>query len=133
MRNSLEQLETVVLGFANEEAMNLLLEGAVDPSLTERAFEEQNRAELLLQDAGECISGTQKQIDEFRAKYQVAVYSSEAPKIETSHFKEIKEAIQMIRTDGLKSWLEYKETGIKPTPKPSNYLIPTAKHEVITF
>ena len=133
LRDSIEQLETIVLGFANEEAMNLLLEGAVDPSLTERAFSEQNRAEILLQDAKDCSTNNQKKIEEFREKYQVAVYSTEDSKPNSSKSKEIKDAIQMIRSEGLKSWLEFKETGSKPTPKPSNYLIPIVKQDVISI
>lgn len=132
LKNSIEQLDTIVLGFANEEAMNLLLEGAVDPSLTERAFSEQNRAEILLQDARDCSTNHQKKIDDFREKYQIAVYSTDDSKPNDTHSKEIKDAIQMIRADGLKTWLEFKETGIKPTPKPSNYLLPTVKIDVFS-
>lgn len=118
----------MVAGFTNDEAMNLLLEGAVDPSLTERVFEEQNRAELLCQDAKSCSSGNQGKIDEFRKKYEVLVYNPESPQKVATHSKEIKEAIEMIRADGLKTWLEFKETGHKPTPKPStNFLIPVVK------
>lgn len=130
LRDCLENLNTVVTGFANDEAMNMLFEGAADPSLAERVFEEQNRAEALLEDANKCTSGNQVNIDRFREKHQVAVYSAESQVKKASHFKEIQEAINMIRNDGLKTWMEFKDTGTKPTPRPINLLIPGAKIDV---
>lgn len=124
IQSNYENLELVVEGLSNEECMNLMFESDIDPAISEKVFEERSKAEELLVQLRSLIGNNAAKIKKFREDHKIEVYDpnpkAEDPKKQLMS-KKVEEVIEIIREEGLKNWITYKETGVKPTKADTLY------------